>query len=247
MVKEGIVLGHKISKSGNEVDWAKVDVITKLPPLTSVKGIQSFLGHAGFYRLFIQDFSKIVRPMTHLLEKETPFIFLTECKEAFETLKKKLTEAPILVAPDWDLPFEIMCDASDFAVGAVLGRHGVYTAKKSLISSRLATMEPPGDIMVPTTLLKKTLNSISIGRRFIEMPMTWSHGVTLVNVKAKSHNVMKCLKMQFKFARSLTYGASTLWARSRLLEGTSTFSWQYTTCLNGWKRKRSSLMMPELL
>ncbi|GJW15377.1 reverse transcriptase domain-containing protein [Tanacetum coccineum] len=122
MVKEGIVLGHKISKSRIEVDKAKVDVIAKLPPPTSVKGIRSFLGHAGFYRRFIQDFSKIARPMTHLLEKETPFIFSTECQEAFETLKKKLTEAPILVAPDWDLPFEIMCDASDFAVGAVLGQ-----------------------------------------------------------------------------------------------------------------------------
>ncbi|GJZ52907.1 reverse transcriptase domain-containing protein [Tanacetum coccineum] len=117
-----IVLGHKISKSGIEVDKAKVDVIAKLPHPTTVKGIRSFLGHAGFYRRFIQDFSKIARPMTHLLEKETPFIFSKECIEAFETLKMKLTQAPILVAPDWDLPFEIMCDASDFAVGAVLGQ-----------------------------------------------------------------------------------------------------------------------------
>ncbi|GKB76226.1 reverse transcriptase domain-containing protein [Tanacetum coccineum] len=122
MVKEGIVLGHKISKSGIEVDKAKVDVIAKLPHPTSVKGIRSFLGHAGFYRRFIQDFSKIARPMTHLLEKDTPFIFSKECVESFKILKKKLTEAPILVAPDWDLPFEIMCDASDFAVGAVLGQ-----------------------------------------------------------------------------------------------------------------------------
>ncbi|GJW51228.1 reverse transcriptase domain-containing protein [Tanacetum coccineum] len=122
IVKEGIVLGHRISKSGIEVDREKVDVIAKLPPPTSVKGIRSFLGHAGFYRQFIQDFCKIALSMTHLLEKETPFIFSTECREAFETLKKKLTEAPILVAPDWDLPFEIMCDASDFAVGAVLGQ-----------------------------------------------------------------------------------------------------------------------------
>ncbi|GKA45734.1 reverse transcriptase domain-containing protein [Tanacetum coccineum] len=122
MVKEGIVLGHKISKNGIEVDRAKVDVIAKLPHPTTVKGIRSFLGHAGFYRRFIQDFSKIARPMTHLLEKETPFIFSKECVNAFETLKKKLTEGPILVAPDWDLPFEIMCDASDFAIGAVLGQ-----------------------------------------------------------------------------------------------------------------------------
>ncbi|GJR46331.1 reverse transcriptase domain-containing protein [Tanacetum coccineum] len=122
MVKEGIVLGHKISKSGIEVDRAKVDVIAKLPHPTSVKGVRSFLGHAGFYRRFIQDFSKIARPMTHLLEKETLFVFSKECIEAFNILKKKLTEAPILVAPDWDLPFEIMCDASDYAVGAVLGQ-----------------------------------------------------------------------------------------------------------------------------
>ncbi|GJV21296.1 reverse transcriptase domain-containing protein [Tanacetum coccineum] len=135
MVKEGIVLDHKISKSGIEVDKAKVDVIAKLPPPTSVKEIRSFLGHAWFYRRFIQDFSKIARPMTHLLEKETPFIFSTECREAFDTLKKKLTEAPILVAPDWDLPFEIMCDTSDFAKFRpylVLSKTIVYTDHSTL-------------------------------------------------------------------------------------------------------------------
>ncbi|GJZ05594.1 reverse transcriptase domain-containing protein [Tanacetum coccineum] len=114
--------GHKISKFGIEVNKAKVDVIANFPHPTSVKGVRSFLGHAGFYRRFIQDFSKIAWPMTHLLEKETPFIFSKECIKAFNILKKKLTEAPILVAPDWDLPFEITCDASDYAVGAVLGQ-----------------------------------------------------------------------------------------------------------------------------
>ncbi|GKE83383.1 reverse transcriptase domain-containing protein [Tanacetum coccineum] len=122
MVKEGIVLGHKISKKGIEVDKAKIDVIAKLPHPTTVKGIRSFLGHAGFYRRFIKDFSKISRPMTHLLEKNTPFIFSEECIQAFQILKKKLTEAPILIAPDWDQPFELMCDASDYAIGAVLGQ-----------------------------------------------------------------------------------------------------------------------------
>ncbi|GJU30416.1 reverse transcriptase domain-containing protein [Tanacetum coccineum] len=86
------------------------------------KGVRSFLGHAGFYRRFIQDFSKTARPMTHLLEKETSFVFSKDCIDAFQTLKKKLTEAPILVVPDWNLPFELMCDASDFAIGAVLGQ-----------------------------------------------------------------------------------------------------------------------------
>ncbi|GJQ93243.1 reverse transcriptase domain-containing protein [Tanacetum coccineum] len=122
MVKEGIVLGHKIYKSGIKVDKAKVDVIAKLPHPITIKGVRSFLGHAGFYRRFIQDFSKISRPMTHLLEKETPFVFSKEYVEAFNALKKKLTEAPILVAPDWDLPFEIMCKANDFVVGVILGQ-----------------------------------------------------------------------------------------------------------------------------
>ncbi|GKD92190.1 reverse transcriptase domain-containing protein [Tanacetum coccineum] len=70
----------------------------------------------------LKDFSKIARPMTHLLEKETLFVFSQDCIDAFETLKKKLTEAPILVIPDWNLPFELMSDASDFAIGAVLGQ-----------------------------------------------------------------------------------------------------------------------------
>nr|GEZ94560.1 retrovirus-related Pol polyprotein from transposon 17.6 [Tanacetum cinerariifolium] len=131
MVKEGIVLSYKISKKGIEVDRAKVDVISKLPHPTTVKGIRSFLGHAGFYRRFIKDFLKIARPMTRLLEKDTPFIFSLECVDAFQTLKRKLTEAPILIAPDWDMPFELMCDASDFAIGAVLRqRQEAFQAKR---------------------------------------------------------------------------------------------------------------------
>nr|GEY29389.1 retrovirus-related Pol polyprotein from transposon 17.6 [Tanacetum cinerariifolium] len=147
MVKEGIVLDHKISKNGIEVDEAKVDVIAKLPHPTTVKGIRSFFGHADFHRRFIHDFSKIARPMNHLLEKDTPFFFSKECVEAFQTLKRKLTEASILIAHDWDLPFELMCDASDFAIGAVNSSGGVFTARKPLTFLCLATMDPPGDIM----------------------------------------------------------------------------------------------------
>nr|GEU74697.1 reverse transcriptase domain-containing protein [Tanacetum cinerariifolium] len=120
MVKEGIVLGHKISKNRIEVDKAKVDVIAKLPHPTTLKGIRSFLGHAGFYQRFIKDFSKIAWPMTRLLDKDTPFFFSKEYVEAFQKLKRKLTKAPILIALDWDFPFELMCDASDFVIGAVL-------------------------------------------------------------------------------------------------------------------------------
>nr|GEU89012.1 hypothetical protein [Tanacetum cinerariifolium] len=149
MVKEGIVLGHKISKNGIEVDKAKVNVIAKLPYPTTVKGIYSFLGHAGFYRLFIQEFLKIARPMTRLLEKDTLFFFSKECVEAFQPLKRILTKAPILVAPNWDLPFELMCDASDFAIGAVLGQRKTkhfqlkHYASKTIIDAQAhySTME----------------------------------------------------------------------------------------------------------
>ncbi|GJT05545.1 reverse transcriptase domain-containing protein [Tanacetum coccineum] len=123
MVKEGIVLGHKVSSARLEVDKAKIDVISKLPPLTNIKGIRSFLGHANFYRRFIKDFSKISRPLTKLLKKDTPFEFDDECQKDFESLKEKLTCAPVIVSPNWNLLFELMCDASDFAVGAVLADH----------------------------------------------------------------------------------------------------------------------------
>ncbi|XP_035844067.1 uncharacterized protein LOC118490504 [Helianthus annuus] len=138
MVTEGIVLGHKVSREGIEVDRAKIDTISRLPPPTSVKSIRSFLGHAGFYRRFIKDFSKITRPMTRLLEKDVPFVFDEECIKAFDFLKEKLVSAPILVSPNWSLPFELMCDASDYAVGAVLGQrvdkhfHPIYYASKTL-------------------------------------------------------------------------------------------------------------------
>jgi len=111
-----------VSERGIEVDRAKIEVIEQLPPPTNVKGIRSFLGHAGFYRCFIKDFYQIARPLTSLLAKDAPFIFNDECHEAFQILKKALVLAPIIQPPNWKLPFEIMCDASDFVVGAILGQ-----------------------------------------------------------------------------------------------------------------------------
>nr|GEZ61057.1 reverse transcriptase domain-containing protein [Tanacetum cinerariifolium] len=143
MVKEVIVLGYKISKNGLEIDQAKVDVIAKMPHPTTVKGVRTFLRHAGFYRRFIQDFSKITRPMTHLLKKETPFVFSKDCIDAFETFKKKLTETLILVVPDWNLPFELMCNASDFVIGAVLIQQKtkhfkhIHYASKTMTKARI--------------------------------------------------------------------------------------------------------------
>nr|GFA64726.1 reverse transcriptase domain-containing protein [Tanacetum cinerariifolium] len=162
MCREGIVLGHKISKSGIEIDRAKVDVIAKLPHPTTVKDVRSFLGHAGFYRRFIQDFSKITRPMTHLLEKETPFEFSKECINAFDTLKKKLTEAPILVVPDWNLPFELICDASDYAIGAVLGQPFDYLSK--WVEAKTL---PTNDARVVVKFLKSLFSRFGIPRVII--------------------------------------------------------------------------------
>nr|GEV82499.1 reverse transcriptase domain-containing protein [Tanacetum cinerariifolium] len=164
MVKEGIVLGHKISKEGIEVDKSKVDVITKLPHPTTVKGIRSFLGHAGFYQRFIKDFSKIARPMTRLLEKDTLFLFSIECVEAFQTLKRKLTKAPILIAPDGDMPFELMCDASDIAIGAVLGQRqdnisGQYTMPEAIDILKAHHYGPTGGHHGPNYTAKKVFDS----------------------------------------------------------------------------------------
>ncbi|XP_027166325.1 uncharacterized protein LOC113766318 [Coffea eugenioides] len=133
---------HNLEK-GIEVDQAKIEVIEKLPPPSNVKGIRSFLGHAGFYRRFIKDFSKIVKPLCDLLCKDTPFQFDDNCLVAFERLKKELISAPIITSPDWSLPFELMCDASDYAVGAVLGQkkegrlHVIYYASKLLNEAQL--------------------------------------------------------------------------------------------------------------
>ncbi|KAK8713476.1 hypothetical protein V6N13_148692 [Hibiscus sabdariffa] len=143
MVNEGTVLGHKISSKGIEVDKAKVEVIEKLPPPTNVKGIRSFLGHAGFYRRFIKDFSKISKPLCNLLQQNQPFVFDKECQSAFEELKMRLISAPVVVPLDWTSPFELMCDASDHAVGAALGQrrgklfHVIYYASLTLNEAQI--------------------------------------------------------------------------------------------------------------
>jgi len=120
------------------VDRTKIETIEKLPPLTNVRGVRSFLRHAGFYRLFIRDFSKITKYLCNLLMKGAPFNFSNDCLQTFQLLKEKLIIAPIIVVPDWSLPFEVMCDASDYALGTVLGQRRnkifqiVYYASKTL-------------------------------------------------------------------------------------------------------------------
>jgi hypothetical protein len=172
MVKEGIVLGHKISSKGIQVDQAKIEVIKDLPPPVNVKGVRSFLGHAGFYRRFIKDFSKIAKPLSNLLVKENEFNFDDECLRAFVVIKEKLVTAPIIIAPNWDLPFELMCDASDYAVGAVLGQrhekffHAIYYASKVLNENQINYTTTEKELLAIVFALEK-FRSYLIGSKVV--------------------------------------------------------------------------------
>jgi hypothetical protein len=117
-------LGHVISAGGVSVDPSKVkDVLNWMPPM-NVSEIRSFLGLAGYYRRFIQDFSKIAKPMTKLLEKNKDFEWTEECQASFHELKEHLTSAPVLILPDLTNMFDIYCDASHQGLGCVLMQGG---------------------------------------------------------------------------------------------------------------------------
>ena len=166
MVREGIVLGHKISPNGIEVDRAKVEIIEKLPSPNSIRAIRSFLGHVGFYRRFIKDFSKISKPLSNLLIKDVSFFFSNECQQAFETLKYALVTAPIMVAPDWDLPFELMCDGSDYALEAVLG-HKISPGGIEVDKTKVEIIKklPPSNSI---RAIRSFLGYVGFYRRFIK-------------------------------------------------------------------------------
>ena len=143
MVTQGIVLGHIVSSKGIEVDKVKVKFIQHLPIPKSVKDVRSFLGHVRFYQRFNEGFNAISRPLCHLLSLDVPFEWTSQCQEAFDKLKGLLTTAPIIRSPDWSLPFELMCDASDHAVGAILGQrvdkkpYVIYYASKTLNDAQM--------------------------------------------------------------------------------------------------------------
>ncbi|RDY13721.1 Retrovirus-related Pol polyprotein from transposon 17.6, partial [Mucuna pruriens] len=142
MVTEGIVLGHLVSNRGIKVDKSKIDIINSLPNPTSMREVCSFLGHAGFYRRFIKNFSRITMPLSKLLPKDVQFNFGRPCIEAFQELKNRLTSAHILQAPNWQLPFELMCDASNLALGAVLGQRVGVGKPVHMIAYVSRTMDP---------------------------------------------------------------------------------------------------------
>jgi len=113
-------LGHVLSEDGISVDPSKIrDVLDWKTPET-VPEIRSFLGLAGYYRRFVPDFSKIARPMTELLKKGVKFVWDDKCDQAFQTLRKLLTSAPVLAQPDITRPFDVYCDASGTSLGRIL-------------------------------------------------------------------------------------------------------------------------------
>ncbi|CAN6691822.1 unnamed protein product [Malus baccata var. baccata] len=172
MVKQGIVLGHIVSENGIEVDKSKIDLVRHLPSPTSVREVRSFLGHAGFYRRFIKDFSKVAQPLCRLLQKDVTFEFTKECTTSFNQLKELLTTAPIIVPPDWSLPFELMCDASDYALGAVLGQrkdkrpHVIYYASRTLNDAQLNYSTTEKELLAVVFALDK-FRSYLIGTKVI--------------------------------------------------------------------------------
>ncbi|GJU95404.1 reverse transcriptase domain-containing protein [Tanacetum coccineum] len=161
-MREGIVLGHKVSSAGLEVDREKIKVTAKLPSPTNIKAVRNFLGHARFYIRFIKDFSKISRPMTKLLEKDSVFDFNEECIKAFKTLTEKLMNASIMVSPDWSQPFELMCDASDFTIGAIKNKKGAENvAADNLLGLENSNLEELRDEDIDDNFPDETLMNIS--------------------------------------------------------------------------------------
>ena len=161
MVREGVVLVHLVSGKGLEVDKAKIEVIQNFPLPTTLRDLRSFLEHVGFYRRFIRDFAKVSKPLTTLLCKDKDFFIDKEGERAFEMLKLALIEAPILKSPNWDLPFKIMCDASDYIVGAVLGQRiykkptAIWYASKTLSEAQLNYRTTEKELLAVVYALEK--------------------------------------------------------------------------------------------
>ncbi|XP_020202854.1 uncharacterized protein LOC109788523, partial [Cajanus cajan] len=172
MVEQGIILGHIISSKGIEVDPAKVSVISQLPYPSCVREVRSFLGHAGFYRRFVKEFSKKALPLSNLLQKDVDFVFDDRCKQAFDCLKEALTTTPIIQAPDWTVPFELMCDASNYALGAVLAQRVdkfprvIYYSSRTLDASQANYTTTEKELLAIVFTLDK-FRSYLLGSRVI--------------------------------------------------------------------------------
>lgn len=166
----------------------------QLAPPKSVKDIRSFLGHAGFYRRLIKDFSKVARPLRRILCKETEFQFDEDCLMTFQLIKEALVSAPIVQAPNWNHSFEIMCDASDYTVRAVLGQridkklHVIYYASRTLddAQGRYATTEK--ELLVVVFAFEKFISYL-VGSKVI----VYTHHAAVRHILAKKNTKPRLL------------------------------------------------------
>nr|GEZ57817.1 reverse transcriptase domain-containing protein [Tanacetum cinerariifolium] len=257
MVKEGIVLGHKIYKIGIEVDKAKVDVIAKLPHPTTVKGAEN---------LAADHLSRLENPYENVLDpKELNETFPLEILSMVTfrgdssaswfadfanyhagnfILKGMSSQQKNKFFKDvkhyfWDDPFLFKICADQVIRRCVHGKEALYILEachNGPTRGHHGATSPP----------RRSLMPVSFGPPSTRMPTSLSKTVTRANDKETFHNLMRCLKTQSKFVKSLMFGALTLWARSRLHEGTNIFSWSLTICQNGLKQKRSPPMTSEL-
>ena len=127
-MKEVKFLGHVVSKQGVAVDPAKIEVVMKWEPPKNVMEVCSFLGLVGYYRRFVEGFSKLAMPMTHMTKKREKFLWTLECELVFHTLKEKLTTAPVLIIPNSGEGYEVYTDASLQGLGCVLMQGGKVVA-----------------------------------------------------------------------------------------------------------------------
>jgi hypothetical protein len=136
-------LGYVIDARGVATDPSEVLDVQKWPTPTNLKELRGFLGLSGFYRKFVKHYGVICQPLTHLLRKNVPFIWTAEAQKDFDTLKVALTTAPVLVLPDFSIPFEIETDACESGVGAVLLQRGHQLAYVSLAWVPALAASPP--------------------------------------------------------------------------------------------------------
>nr|GEW22545.1 reverse transcriptase domain-containing protein [Tanacetum cinerariifolium] len=264
----GIVLGHKIFKNGIEVDKAKVDVISKLPHPITVKGAVLGKRHEKHFRPIHYASKMITDAESNYTTTEKEMLAVVYAFEKFWSyliMNKSIVHTDhsalkylfakkdaktrllrwVLLLQEFDFKVLDTKGAENLAADHLSRLENPYK-NKLLTFLKLATMDPRGDIMVLTSLPGRSLMPVSFGPPFTRMPTSLSKTVTRANDKENFHNMMRCLRTQSKFVKSLTFGALTLWARSRLHEGTNIFSWPLIICRNGLKRKRSSPMTLEL-
>lgn len=180
--KEVAYLGHLITQNGVKPNPNKVDAIENFPEPQTPKDVKSFLGLAGYYRRFIPNFAKLSKPLTHLLQKDVPFLFDAACKSAFTELKNALMSDPILRYPNFEEPFLLTTDASAFAIGAVLSQGPVNKDLPIAYASRTLCSAETKYSTIERELLAivwavKHFRPYLFGRKFTlitdHRPLTW--------------------------------------------------------------------------